>query len=127
MLLFIDRDWIIFKVEEYFDLAISWIFMIAFDNAFFEVSIESKDMPIEMNPVRLIELRAISTDILRVEMIVSCRDKWCIVHCWFLVSLLSGKGVSSGFLFVDISILLLLNMTHFFEVLFELLSGSEAW
>jgi len=49
--------------------------MIAFDNAFFEVSIESKDMPIEMNPVRLIELRAISTDILRVEMIVSCRDK----------------------------------------------------
>lgn len=84
-------------------------------------------MSIEMDPVRLIELRAISTDIFRVEVIVSSGDKRGVVDHWFLIKLLSGERISGRFLLVDISVLLLFYMAHFLEVLFELLRGGKSW
>lgn len=83
-------------------------------------------MTIEMNPVWLVELRAISTDILRVEVIVSSGDKGGVVDCRFLIGLLSGKRISGRLLLVNVSVLLLLYVTHLLEVLFELLSWGEA-
>ena len=83
-------------------------------------------MPIEMNPVWLIELRAISTGILRVKVIVSSRDQGGVVDCRFLIGLLSGKWISGRFLLVDLSVLFLLYVAHLLEVFFELLSRGKA-
>ena len=101
--------------------------MITFYNCFFEVSIKAKYMTIKMNPIWLVELRRIFVYIFRVEMIMGSGEVRSVVDNWLLICLLSWERISSGFLLVDISIFVLLDVTNFFIVLFELLSGCEAW
>ena len=83
-------------------------------------------MTIQMNPVWLVKLGTIFTHILGIEVIVGSREMWSVVDDWFLIWLLSRKRVSGWFLLINISILVLLDVTNFFIVLFELLSGSKA-
>ena len=57
MFFFVDGNGVIFKIKQHFDFTVARILQITFDNAFFEVSVESKDMSIEMHPIGLIEFR----------------------------------------------------------------------
>ena len=84
-------------------------------------------MSIEMNPIRLIELRGIPIRILWVKMVVSCGDESLVVDNWFLIGLFSRKGIASWFLFVYVTVLLLFGCAYFSKVVLKLLSWSEAW
>ena len=58
-------------------------------------------------------------------MIVGGGEMRGVIDDWFLIVLLAGKRISSGFLFVDIPVVILLDVAHFFVVLLELLSWCE--
>ncbi len=100
--------------------------MVALHNTFFEISIESQDMSVKVNPVGLVELRCILTHVFGVVMVMRSGEEGRIVDNRFLVDWLSGQRILSWLDFINVSVLFLLLGTYFFVMLFEFLSWCEA-
>ena len=69
LLFFVNGYGVVLKIDKDFDFSIPGIFRITLYTRLFEVSIEPKHMPIESDPVGLVELSSF-TRILGVEVIM---------------------------------------------------------
>lgn len=54
MFFFVDGDGVVLKIEQDLHLTVTLIFEVAFDDCLFEVAKEAENMPIEMDPFRLV-------------------------------------------------------------------------
>jgi len=124
--LLVYRNWIVFKIKQYFYFSISRILGFALNYTLLEISVKSKDMTIKINPIRLVEFGRILFDIFRVEVIMSGWKMRSIIDNGLLINRLTRKRIFSGLYFVNISILLLFFCTNFPVAVFELLSGCES-
>lgn len=84
-------------------------------------------MPIECDPVGLVELRGISGDVLRIEVVVRSRHHRFVIDLRLLIGGLPGERIAGGFHLVHVSIVLLFLGADLLVVLFEFLSRGETW
>lgn len=124
--LLVDGDGVVLEVEEDLDLAVAAVLLVALDHALLEVAEEAQHVPVEVHPVRLVELGGVSGRIFGVEVVVGGGEEGGVVDLWLLIGRLAGERVFGGFLLVDIPIVLLLLGTDLLVVLLELLRGREA-
>lgn len=122
----VDGDGVVFEVQEELDLAVAGVLGTAFDDTLLEVAEEAKNMAIEMNPVGLVELRAVLGNVLGIEVGVCGGDHGGVLDHWFLEGLFPGQGVSAGLLLVDVPVVVLLDVAHLLVVLLELLRRRKA-
>lgn len=52
----VHLDGVVLEVEEHLDFAVAFVFEVAFDDCLLEEAVEPEDMPVQMNPVRLVQL-----------------------------------------------------------------------
>lgn len=73
LFLLIHLDGVILKVEEELYFAVAFVFEVAFNDCLLEEAVEPEDVPVQMDPVRLVKLRRVFGDILCVEVLLTCR------------------------------------------------------